>query len=162
VSSVAPGSAAAKAGLKAGDVITEAAGQPIVRSGELSSRIGLMSPGDAIALKVFRDRKSFDITAKLGALDSETVASDDAAGSEGGRLGLALAPAPEGEGLLVQQAQGRAAQAGVRAGDVLVAVNGKPVKTVEEVRTILERKPKTVALLIERDGQRIFVPAELG
>ena len=45
---------------------------------------------------------------------------------------------------------------------MLVAVNGRPVKTVEDVRAILERKPKTVELLIERDGQRILVPALLG
>jgi serine protease Do len=163
VASVAPDSAAAKAGLKPGDVITEIDGQPIVQSGELSSRIGLKAPGDTVQLKVARDRKTVNMTAKLGRLEKEQQASsDDAGAGEGGRLGLALAPSPEGEGLLVQRAQGAAARAGVQAGDVLIAVNGKPVKTIDEVRAILERKPKTVALLIERDGQRIFVPAQLG
>jgi serine protease Do len=50
----------------------------------------------------------------------------------------------------------------VQPGDVLVAVNGQPVRSVEQVQGVLKAKPKTVALLIERDGDRIFVPVQLG
>src|SRR5690349_14300928 len=63
VANVAPNSAAAAAGLKSGDVITEVDGQPVVRSGELSSLIGLASPGERVKLKVWRDHTPRDIEA---------------------------------------------------------------------------------------------------
>lgn len=64
-------------------------------------------------------------------------------------------------GLLAVQSSGLAQRAGVMTGDVLIAVNGTPVSTVEQVRAIVARKPAAVALLIERDGERPFVPVEL-
>jgi serine protease Do len=45
---------------------------------------------------------------------------------------------------------------------VVLAINGKPVRSVEQVRAALEGKPKSVALLVLRDGDRIFVPVTLG
>ena len=67
-------------------------------------------------------------------------------------------------GLLVQNADGAAAKAGVQEGDVLLAVNGKPVTSVDEVKSVLASNPKrkSVALLIWRDGERIFFPVNLG
>jgi len=65
-------------------------------------------------------------------------------------------------GLVVENADGAAAKAGVEQGDVVLAVNGKPVASVDEVRAILASKPKRVALLIWRDGARIFFPVNLG
>jgi serine protease Do len=163
VSTVAPDSAAAKAGIKPGDVITEVNGEPVVQSGALSSRIGLMAPGDKVKLKVWRDKQAREVTATLGRVeDTQSASSEGAGDSERGRLGLALAPARGGEGLVVQQATGPAARAGVQQGDVLVAINGQPVKSVEQIQAVLKGKPKTVALLIERDGDRIFVPVNLG
>ena len=56
MSSVAPDSAAAKAGLKSGDLVTAVNGEKIVRSGELSSRIGMAAPGEKVILTVWRDQ----------------------------------------------------------------------------------------------------------
>lgn len=47
-------------------------------------------------------------------------------------------------------------------GDVLLAINGVPVKSVDQMQGLLGKRPKNVALLILRDGDRIFVPVELG
>ena len=52
--------------------------------------------------------------------------------------------------------------AGVQGGDVLLAINGMPVKGVEQVRAAMAHAGKSVALLIERDGDKIFVPVRLG
>jgi serine protease Do len=65
-------------------------------------------------------------------------------------------------GLVVQQASGAAAKAGVRAGDVIVAANGAPTRTFEELKAKVDSAKGKVALLIERQGQRMFVPVELG
>ena len=66
ISSVADGSAAAAAGLKPGDVITEVDGTAITRSGSLSSLIGMAAPGEKVTLKVWRDKSAREIDAKLG------------------------------------------------------------------------------------------------
>ena len=47
-------------------------------------------------------------------------------------------------------------------GDLLVAVNGTPVTSIDQVRAAVAKAQKSVALLIQRDGDRIFVPVKLG
>jgi len=171
VANVAPNSAAAAAGLKSGDVITQVNGRPIGRAGELSSIIGMSSPGEKVKLKVWRDRASRDVEAKLGTAEENEVASVDEEGAaQGGQLGLALRPLSPQErqqarvehGMVIENVMGASARAGVERGDVLLAINGKPVKSLDEVKGVLKGKPKSVALLVQRDGERIFVPVNLG
>jgi serine protease Do len=171
VSQVAPGSAAAREGLKPGDVITQVNEQPVVRSGQLSSLIGMARPGDKAHLKVWRDHGWKDMEVRLGGQgdSNDTVASAGDASADGGQIGLAVRPLTRGElreaelnqGLLVQDVSGPAQRAGVEAGDVLLAVNGQPVQSVETLRKALRAQPKTLALLLMRDHQQIFVPVRL-
>ena len=67
-----------------------------------------------------------------------------------------------GGGLVIEQAAGPAARAGVQRGDVLIAVNDTPVRNIDQVREAIGKNGKTVALLIQRGANRIFVPVELG
>jgi serine protease Do len=167
VSSVAPGSAASKAELKAGDVITRIDDRPVHTASDVSSRIGLASPGDKVKLTLWRDRASREIEVTLGKAAPESVAQAD--NDEGGTLGLAVRPLTRDEqraahtdhGLLVEGTAGAAEQAGIEPGDIVLALNGKPVKSVEQVRKALEGKPSHVALLVQRGDQRIFVPVRL-
>jgi serine protease Do len=170
VSNVAPDSAAAAAGLKSGDVITEVNGEPVVRSGSLSSLIGMSAPGERVKLKVWRDRSERTIEAKLGGVGAETKEVADAgSAAERGQLGLSLRPLTRDEkreakiesGLVVEDVDGPAERAGIVAGDVLLAINGKPVQTVEQVKSVMAGKPKSVALLVQRDGEKIFVPVKV-
>ena len=86
-----------------------------------------------------------------------------------GRLGLGLRMPSAKEleahsitsGLVVVQTRGAAVKAGVQEGDVLIAVNGQPATSVEQVRTIVNAADKNVALLISRGGDQIFVPVRL-
>jgi serine protease Do len=66
------------------------------------------------------------------------------------------------DGLLIQDAGGPAAMAGVQAGDVLMAVNGTPVRSIDQVRQAVAKSDKSVALLIQHDGNKIFVPLRIG
>ena len=170
VANVTPNSAAAAAGLKSGDVITEVDGQPIVRSGELSSLVGLASPGERVKLKVWHDGSFREVEARLGVADDKGQLADAGTSPGDGQLGLALRPltpqerreAKVEQGLLVENVEGAAARSGVEVGDVLIAINGKPLQSVAEVKSALRAKPKSVALLLQRDGERIFVPVRLG
>ena len=171
VANVAPNSAAAAAGLKSGDVITSVNGEAITRSGHLSSLIGMSAPGEKVKLKVWRGRAARDVEVKLGGADESAAQVADAdSAAQGGQLGLALRALTREErreakveqGMVVENVSGAAARAGIEAGDVLLAINGKPVQSIEQVKGVLQGKPKSVALLVWRDGERIFVPVNLG
>ncbi|MBU0589527.1 MAG: DegQ family serine endoprotease [Gammaproteobacteria bacterium] len=171
VSSVDPGGPADKAGLKTGDVILNVNGKPVVASGDLPAVIGDATPGAKVTLGIWRQGKAQELTAQLGDASekvSQLAQRDEAVGK--GKLGLALRPLQPDEraqasvagGLLVEQAAGPAAKAGIQPGDVLLAVNGTQVKSVEQVRALLAKSDKSVALLIQRDGSKIFVPVRMG
>ena len=170
VSQVEPGSAADKAGLKSGDVIVRVDGQPVVASGDLPARIGMAKPGDSVKLEVWRQGKAEQLTAQLGGAKGKTAKTADAGPAQQGKLGLALRPLQPQEkaeakvdgGLVVEQASGAAARAGVQPGDVVVSVNGQPVTDIEQVRGLVAKADKSVALLIQRDGQQLFVPVRIG
>ncbi len=171
VSNVDKGGPADQAGLKSGDVILKVNGQAIVASSDLPALIGAAAPGDKVSLEVWRQGKREEFSAKLGDANSKAeklAKADDGAGK--GKLGLALrALQPQekrqagvSQGLLVEDAAGPAALAGVQPGDVLLAVNGTPIASVDQVRAIVAKATKSVALLIQRDGNNIFVPVRLG
>jgi serine protease Do len=168
---VEPSGPADKAGLKPGDVVRTVNGQPIVDSGDLPALIGQAAPGDKIALDVLRQGEHERITAKLGDASDKPVQTSSAEPAVGkGKLGLALRPLQPQErrdagvdaGLLVEQAAGPAAQAGVQPGDVLLAVNGTPVSNVDQVREAVGKGGKTVALLIQREGNQLYLPVRIG
>ncbi len=171
VSNVEKGSPADQAGLRSGDVIRKVDGEPIVASGDLPALIGQKKPGSKVTLEVWRQGSREELTAKLGDAAEKTAAvakSDESAGQ--GKLGLALRPLQPDEqrqasvdgGLLIVNVGGPAALAGVQTGDVLLAINGTPAKNIEQVREVVAKSDKSVALLIQRDGDKIFVPVRLG
>jgi serine protease Do len=171
VSNIEKGGPGDKAGLKAGDVIRKVDGQPIVASGDLPAAIGQRAPGTKVTLDVWRQGEPKALSATLGdasGRQAKVAANDSAAGQ--GKLGLALRPlAPEEKrsaavdgGLLVEDVTGPSAAAGVQAGDVLLAINGTPAKSVDQVREAVAKADRSVALLIQRGDDKIFVPVRLG
>ena len=172
VSSVDPKGPAAKAGLQSGDVILSVDGKAILSSGDLPAVIGQSMPGKEVQLGIWRHGQPEKLAVKLGnASDKSTeVAQGEKATAGQGKLGLALRPLQPQEkqeagvasGLLVEDSSGPAAAAGVQAGDVLLAINGTPVKDVDQVRGAVAKAGKSVALLIEREGHQIFVPVRIG
>jgi serine protease Do len=170
VSRVEAASPAAKAGLEAGDVILKFEGEPVVSSAELPPKVAAVSPGKAVALEVWHRGKARAVTVKVGEMKAAQVASDDGKSADRGRLGVAVRPLTTEEqrqeeskgGLLVLDTGGPAARAGIQQGDVILAVNGRPVASADELRGLLSGAGKHVAILIQRDDARIFVPIELG
>ncbi|MDB5913976.1 MAG: protease Do, partial [Ramlibacter sp.] len=157
VANVEKGSPAERAGLKTGDVIRSANGRAIVSSGDLPAIVGLSAPGDRLALEVWRQGQKVQLTAELAkAGDKVAAAKAPEAADGGGKIGLALRPlAPEERqqsglrtGVVVEEVAGPAAAAGVEAGDIVLAVNGTPVSSVEQVKAAVAKSQKSVALLI--------------
>ncbi len=170
VAKVEPDTAAARAGLKTGDVILKFDGQPVSDAGSLSAQVGMSEPGNPADLTVWRDGKTMDIKATLGsASDSENMVASGG-GAEHPRLGLAVRPLTPDErkeagvpaGLLVERATGPAAEAGIQPGDVVLSADGKPLENAEQLRQLVGKHKDSVALLVQRGDQRIFVPVLLG
>ncbi len=169
VAQVEPGSAAAHAGIKVGDVILKFNGSPVVDAGQLSSRVGVATPGDKASIDVWRNGQTLSLTATIGAA-MPAMANATAGVASQGKLGLALRPlSPEERqqagvsgGLMVENARGHAADAGIRAGDVVICVDGTPVQSVEQLRSLVASHENQVALLIQRGNTRLFVPVGLG
>ena len=173
VSSVEPDSAASDAGLKPGDVILDYNGAPVRDSAALSMRVNTTAPGEKATLTVWREGKKMTLTAKIRSADDGQVASADdhaGGGASPAALGLTVRPLTREEreqagvtgGLVVQDAQGKAAEAGIQEGDVLLGVDGTPVESVAQLRKLVQEKHKRVAVLIQRGDDRLFVPIALG
>jgi serine protease Do len=171
VSSVQKDSAAAKAGIEPGDVIVKFNGKEIVSSADLPPLVSTLKPNTQATLEVWHDGKSKQLAVTVGALDDKTVVAENSKADLGkARLGIAVRPLSPEElragslpsGLMVEDVAGAAARAGIRAGDVIVAVNNTPVKSTTQLKELVAKSGKTVALLIQRDDARIFVPVNLG
>ena len=171
VAQVVPDSAAARAGIKAGDVIEKYDGKPISDAGQLSVQVNATPPGEKATLDIIRDGKPMTVTATIGSASSATLANNNGPNAqEGSRLGMKLRPLTPDEraqvgvsgGLVVEEASGRAADAGIQQGDVVLSVNGTPVSSVAQLRQLVQQHGDQVALLIQRGDTRIFVPIGLG
>jgi serine protease Do len=174
VSSVDASGPAAKAGLKPGDVILSVNGTSVDDSVDLPAQVADMKPGSIANLKIWRDRAPTTVAVTVAPLEDVKVASANPQAVAQGRLGVAVRPLTPDEkressitrGLLVEDSSGPAANAGVQQGDVILAINGQPVSTPDQLRSAVEHAGNSVALLIERvsgdNTAQIFVPVDLG
>jgi len=170
VSSVAKDSPAAKAGVQPGDVITKFEGWDILRSSDLPPLVAHLKPGSKVTLGIWRDGKDKELTATVGEISDNTTVASAKAEAGKGKLGVAVRPlSPEemksvdvANGVVVEDVAGAAARAGVRQGDVIVAINNVPVKSPEQLRELIGKAGKTVALLVQREDMRIFIPVTIG
>jgi serine protease Do len=170
VSEVLADGPAKKAGVKNGDVILSVNGRPVERSTQLPSVISAIRPGDTAKIEVWRDGSTKTLDVKVDEFEEQAqkIANRDVEGepAKADKLGLSVRPLDsderrqaETEGyLLVEDVTGAAAAAGVRPGDVILGVNGKPVKSISELKNATDKANKTVAILLERDGTQLFLP----
>ncbi len=172
VASVEAGSAAEKGGLRAGDIVTSFNGETLAHAGELTSHLGTALAGERIRLAVWRAGKTRELVVTLDeALPLEDAQVPDTAPWPQGRqeLGWTLRPLTVQErtrlgvpgGLWVEAVSALTAQAGLLAGDALLAINLTPVHSLDEVRLLLHERPLDAALLVDRDGERLYLPLAL-
>jgi serine protease Do len=168
-------SPAAKAGIKAGDVITQVNGEAVKDSRELAKKIGAMQPGAKVNLTVLENGSEKNVTLELGQMPNtqEARATTPDSGNNGaadmGKLGLTLAPASrvagrDAKGVVVTgvDSSGVAAEHGFTQGDIILSVNGKQVGSPADVRQEITKARqegrKNVLMHVKTGDNMRFVP----
>ncbi|HKB59412.1 MAG TPA: DegQ family serine endoprotease [Gallionellaceae bacterium] len=175
VSSVENDSPAEKAGIKPGDIIIKFNGRNVSSSSDLPPMVAELEPGTNVSLVVWRKDGSKTIALRVGALATAVAANGSTPKKTmkhaEGMLGMEVRPLTPDErkqvgttGLVVENVDdnGAAARAGIEPGDIVIAVNGSDVNSGKELRTQVARHKRHVALLIQRNGQQVFVPVRVG
>jgi serine protease Do len=164
VRSVEPGGPAEKAGVEAGDIITKVDGRLVEKSGDLPRIIAGVKPGNKATLQVFRRGSYRELSATVVEFEAERTAR---AGEKEvkpqpstGTLGLAVADLTDAQrrdlkvkgGVRVESAEGAAARAGVREGDVLLSLDNTEIGSAKQFETLAAKadKGKAVTLLVRR------------
>lgn len=172
VSQVTPGSPAEKSGLQASDVILSFAGKPVEDSSDLPRMVGMSKPGVKVPVQVWRRGAMKEVSVVLGELPTDEVVAQGGQGTRAySRGGLALSNlTPEQRralkiehGLLVEETTGDAARAGIRTGDIILAVNNTTMRSVEDFRRIIATIPKgkTAAILVRRGDGSLYIPLKI-
>ncbi|GAB3419255.1 serine endoprotease DegQ [Erwinia aphidicola] len=159
VNEVLPQSAAAKAGIKAGDIITSVDGKNVANFAELRVKIGTTPPGQEVKVGLLRDGKPVTVTVKLDN-SSQTTASAELMTPALQGATLSDGAAKDGtKGVKVDEVAKAtpAAQFGLQKDDVIVGVNRTPVQNLAELRKLLETKPDLLALSIMRGDENIYL-----
>jgi len=164
-----------KGDLQAGDVITKFDGKSIVASADLPRIVGSTKPGKVVAVEVLRKGSPKILNIGVGEMPSDSAevaqGSKPIAKPEVNRIGLMLKElTPQQKkklngkgGLLVLDAQGAVAQAGVRRGDVVLGLNNTEVQSLEQFNKQLAAfsAGKTIALLVQRGENTLYVPVKI-
>lgn len=174
VSDVDAKSPAAAAGIERGDVITAINGETVKDSNTLRNKVAELGPGANATLTVVRDGKEQQLSATLTELSGTSPRSLDRSpdGEDSSRFGMSVEPlTPERarelgvdakSGVVVAGVEpgSRAADAGLRTGDVIEEVDRKPVKSIEDLRSALDQGDRPALLLVHRGATTVFVTVE--
>src|SRR6185295_6490371 len=171
---VDPGGPAAKAGVKLGDVVLDWNGKSIEDPNELPRIVAATKPGQDAKMRIWRNGKAETLALHVGEVqaDAAKTAKDSAPKMKPNRLGLAVRemPAEERKALgvdyalvVIEVARPNAAMP-IMPGDVIVAVNQRPFKSIEEFNKLIAdaQKGQTIALLVRRGEGALYVPVEVG
>jgi serine protease Do len=174
VNAITPGGAADKAGVQRGDVITAVNGAAVKDSNSLRNEISQMAPGSDVKVTLLRDGKDQTINVRLGEADARRAEGDGRREpGAGASFGLSVEPLTRdtARDLRVKAASGlvitgvepssRAADAGLREGDVIEEVDGVKVTTADGLREALGKAARTPALLlVHRKDATVFVTVD--
>jgi Do/DeqQ family serine protease len=176
VSDVQGGSAAEKGGVRRGDVITAIDETPVTDTNVLRNHVAQKLPGATAKLTLLRDGKEQTVNVTLGELKAKIDESEDgpSGSAESGGFGMSVEPLTRdtarqlgvdaSTGVVVSEVQptGRAADAGLRRGDVIEQVDGKTIESPEALRSTLKAGDRPALLLVHRTATTRFVTLERG
>ncbi len=153
-----PGTPAADAGLKPGDTIIAVNGEAMATPRDVTRHVSQIKPGDSAKITYLRAGKEQIATIKLVALpETKAQVADPALAKASPAFGLALAPAKDGNGVMVTDVDpnGIGAEKGIGKGDIILEVSGKQVMKPADVRTAIDeaRKDGRKAVVLRLKGE---------
>ena len=160
IMSVVKGSPAEKAGIKGGDVVIELDGKPLHSSTELRNRLGLTQVGTTVNLTVLRDKQRRDVKVTIAKAPTDQVLAklDDRPALEGASYSTADAgDKTKGVKVTGVEQNSKAAQIGLKPGDIIVAVNRKSVSNIDEFKLAMKESARQTALFIKRQGEDVLL-----
>ena len=182
VSSVEKGSPAEKAGIEAGDVILKFDSKPVSSSEDLPRLVGATKPGSKAVVQIMRNKVSKEVNLVVGEMPDETRSAQrqQRRGQPGGkppaeavtRMGMTLSESTPQQreqlniagGVVVDEVTpGAASRAGIRKGDIILAINNQDIKSLEQFGQLLGQfeKGKIVALLVRRGANALYIPLRI-
>ena len=159
VSQVLEDSSAAKAGLKAGDIIISLDGKPIRSFGELRAKVATMGADKNVTLGLFRDGKEQQVEVTLSRADEENIQANTLNESLEGAMLAQTSGEDKVQGVKITEVTPRspAAMSGLEKGDIIIGVNRQRVKDLNDLRQIVQNKPEVLALNIQRGNSSIYL-----
>ncbi|MCH5276338.1 MAG: DegQ family serine endoprotease [Desulfovibrionaceae bacterium] len=173
IGSVMPDEPAARAGLKAGDIIVRVGRTDIRNSAELLRSVADLKPGTDVKVTALRNGKEFSTTVRLGERASQHISQSGVQEEGNASLGLTIRPLTRDdmrslqlpantEGLVILSVEpgSPAQEAGLRSGDVIQSANLNPVTSVDELASIVRKEGRergAVMLQVNRRGESFFV-----
>ncbi|EJN6960708.1 Do family serine endopeptidase [Photobacterium damselae] len=159
VSQVLPEGSAAKAGLKAGDIIVSVNNKPIRTFSELRAKIATLGAGKKVTLGLIRDGKELNVPVTLEAAKQTQVKADDLHESLAGAEFANTSPEDKVHGVKVTELnkQSIAARYGLKKGDIIIGLNRQPIKNLGELRKALEKKPNVLAMEVKRGDSVLYL-----
>ena len=173
IAMVEKASPAEKGGIQPGDIILKFNNNFIASSSDLPKFVGTTKPFTKVPVEILRKGKKIKLALKVGEMPSEetVVASRESNINEVNRIGLSLKELNNDDrkkingrnGLLVIKVEGSASASGIRTGDIILAFNNSAVKSISSFNKKIRRVPngKTIALLIYRSGNTIYIPVKV-
>jgi serine protease Do len=172
VQRVEPGSPAEKGGVEAGDIILRFNGTAIEKSSDLPRMVGNTKPGTRSTLTVWRRGATRDLSLTITEMEADKVAKKEDKKAKpdqpANAMGLVVSDLTDAQkkelkldsGVLVDAAEGNAARAGLRPGDVILRLNNIDVKDSRQFNALVAKlEPKrTTVLLVRRGDSSQFVP----
>jgi serine protease Do len=174
VNRVDPDGPAHTAGVQSGDVILKFDGKPVESVEDLPRMVSAVKPGTRVKMQIWRDRAARDVAVTVGEMSDEALAGNGAPERAKPRAkpsssGITVSDLTAEQrkslnvskgGVYVTGTQGAAARAGIRRGDVILAINNHDVRSADEFHREMGKleKGKVVALLVRRENNSIYIP----
>ncbi len=178
VSRVEKGAAASKAGIATSDIILKFDGKEVETSNDLPRIVGQTRPGKIVEIEIWRNESSKILTLTVGEIPADKTARSKKDADQPATaaniiesLGLAVSDITPGQlkqlglesGVRIDRVAGSGDSAGLKQGDIVLALNNEDIKSVNQFKTLMQTyaNARSVALLIQRGGNSLYIPIRL-